>query len=154
MISSSFARIERARVDFAAGRLDLLHQRFELGAVAAPGEHREPFQSKLLGDFAADVIPGADHGHGRVSLLQGRSPGQVNSVAFELAPAIAARSFSRPGAAQSLRELVLEYFSTGSRRQRIEDDLQGGGVRHMPVTLTVHEFGLDSEVFSSGEKVH
>src|SRR5450631_1911085 len=80
------ARIERARVDFAAGRLDFLHQRFELGAVAAPGEHREPFRSKLLSDFAADVVPGADHGYGRVSLLQGCSPGQVNSVAFELAP--------------------------------------------------------------------
>jgi hypothetical protein len=87
------ARIERARLDFAAGRLDLLHQRFELGTVAAPGEHRKPLRSKLLGDFAADVIPGADHGHGRVSHLQGCSHGQVSSVAFELAPAIPARSF-------------------------------------------------------------
>src|SRR5229473_1667446 len=37
------ARIERARVDFSARRLDLLHQRFELGTVAAPGKHRETF---------------------------------------------------------------------------------------------------------------
>ena len=35
------ARVERAGVDFSAGLLDLLHQRFELGAVAAAGEHGE-----------------------------------------------------------------------------------------------------------------
>src|SRR5882757_7025798 len=93
MISSSL-RASSERAYFAAGRLDLLHQRFELGTVAAPGEHRKPLRSKLLGDFVADVIPGADHGHGRVSHLQGCSHGQVSSVAFELAPAIPARSFS------------------------------------------------------------
>ena len=42
------ARIERAGVNFAAGRLDLLDQRFELGAVAAPGEHRKPSEANFL----------------------------------------------------------------------------------------------------------
>ena len=77
------ARIERARVNLAPGRLDLLDQRFELGAVAAPGEHRNSFRGKLLGDLAADEVTGADHGHGRVSLLQGCSPSQVKFVVFE-----------------------------------------------------------------------
>src|ERR1700686_1083614 len=39
-------------------------------------------------------------------------------------------------------------------RQGIEDDFQRRGIRHMAVTLTVDIFGLDSEVFSFGEKVH
>ena len=68
------ARIERAGVNFTAGLLDLLDQRFELGAVAAPGEHRESLGGELLCDFAADIVTGADHGHGRVSLLQGVLP--------------------------------------------------------------------------------
>ena len=42
----------------------------------------------------------------------------------------------------------------GLRRQGIEDNLEGGRVRHTAVTLTVHEFGLDSLVFSLSEKVH
>ena len=42
----------------------------------------------------------------------------------------------------------------GSNRQGIEDDPQRGCVCHMPVTLTVDKFGLDSGVFSFGEKVH
>ena len=41
-----------------------------------------------------------------------------------------------------------------SNRQSIEDDPQRGCVCHMPVTLTVDKFGLDSGVFSFGEKVH
>jgi hypothetical protein len=69
------ACVERARVNFAAGLLDLLDQRLELGAITAPGKHREALRGKLFGDFAADVVTGADHGHGCVSLLQGLSPG-------------------------------------------------------------------------------
>src|SRR3954447_5759949 len=69
------ARIERARVNFAAGLLDLLDERFELGAVAASREHRKALGGKLLCNLAADKITGADHGHGRVSLLHGTSPG-------------------------------------------------------------------------------
>src|SRR5450432_650471 len=110
------ARIERARVDFSPRGLDLLDQRFELGAVAAPGEHREPFRSKFLGDFGADVIPGADHGHGRVSLLQGCSPGQVSSVAFELAPRDPFRGQAprRDSASLCLRILPVEVAGEAS----------------------------------------
>jgi hypothetical protein len=39
-------------------------------------------------------------------------------------------------------------------RLGIEDNPQRRRVRHMPVTLPVDKFGLDSEVFSSDEKVH
>ena len=39
-------------------------------------------------------------------------------------------------------------------RQGIENDLKRGCVRHMPVTLTVDKFGLDSQLLSFGEKVH
>jgi hypothetical protein len=42
----------------------------------------------------------------------------------------------------------------GLNRQGIEDDPERGCVCHMPVTLTVDKFGLDSGVFSFGEKVH
>ena len=42
----------------------------------------------------------------------------------------------------------------GSNRQGIEDDSQRGCVCHMPVTLTIDKFGLDSCGFSFGEKVH
>jgi hypothetical protein len=35
------ARVERAGVDFSTSLLDLLYQRFELGAVAATGKHGE-----------------------------------------------------------------------------------------------------------------
>src|ERR1700738_5298439 len=41
-----------------------------------------------------------------------------------------------------------------SNRQRIDDDFQRRGARHMAVTLTVDKFGLDSEVFGFGVKVH
>jgi hypothetical protein len=64
------ARIQRTRVDFAAGGFDGLHQRVQLGAIAAAREHREPLGCKLLCDLAADIVAGSDHGHGRVSLLQ------------------------------------------------------------------------------------
>ena len=101
------ARIERARVNFAAGLLDLLDQRFELGAVAAPGEHREALRGELLCDLAADEVTGADHGHGRVSLLQGCSPGQVRSVVCEVRAGLR-RIALRLRALQGLRELVLE----------------------------------------------
>ena len=78
------ARVERARVNFAAGLLDLLDERLELGAVAAPGEHRKAFGGELLCNFTADKVASTDHGHGRVSLLQGYSPGQVRSVVCEV----------------------------------------------------------------------
>jgi hypothetical protein len=39
-------------------------------------------------------------------------------------------------------------------RQGFEDDFEGGRARHMPVTLTVNKFGLDSPLFGFGEKVH
>ena len=39
-------------------------------------------------------------------------------------------------------------------RQGVEDDLQCGFVRHMPVTLTVDKFGLNTQLFGSGGKVH
>jgi len=42
----------------------------------------------------------------------------------------------------------------GPYRQRIENDLQCRGIRHMAVTLTVHEFGLNTQLSGSGEKVH
>src|SRR4051812_38184508 len=42
------ARIERARVNFAAGLFDLLDERFELGAVAASREPRSPRRRTFL----------------------------------------------------------------------------------------------------------
>jgi hypothetical protein len=68
------SRVERAGVDFTTGRLDLLDQRLQLGAVAAPGEDRKTFGGKFLGDLAADEVAGANDCHGCVSLLQGTSP--------------------------------------------------------------------------------
>jgi hypothetical protein len=38
--------------------------------------------------------------------------------------------------------------------QGIQDNLEGCRVRHMPVTLPVNKFGLDSQVFGFREKVH
>src|ERR1700687_2088376 len=49
---------------------------------------------------------------------------------------------------------LLEKPVWGPHWQGVEDDFQRGWVRYMPVTLTVQEFGLDSQLFSSGEKVH
>ena len=63
------ARIERAAEDGAAGSLDFLHQRLELFAVAAAGEHGESFGREFFCDLGADVVAGADHGAGGVSLL-------------------------------------------------------------------------------------
>src|SRR6202021_214647 len=65
------AGIERTGVDFAAGGFDRLHQRIQLGAIAAAREHRDAVECELPGDLAADIVAGADHRHGRVSLLQG-----------------------------------------------------------------------------------
>ena len=42
----------------------------------------------------------------------------------------------------------------GANRQGIDDDLKGGLIRHMAVTLTVDKLGLDSQLISFGEKVH
>jgi hypothetical protein len=42
----------------------------------------------------------------------------------------------------------------GLRRQRIEDNFKRGGIRHTAVTLTVHEFGLNSLASGLSEKVH
>ncbi|HKS19886.1 MAG TPA: hypothetical protein VJS63_11840 [Bradyrhizobium sp.] len=39
-------------------------------------------------------------------------------------------------------------------RQGIEDRFQGRRVRHTAVTLTVHEFRLDSQGSGFGKKVH
>src|SRR3954454_1196490 len=49
------ARIERARVNFAAGLLDLLDERFELGGVAASRKHRKALGGELL--FNLRFIP-------------------------------------------------------------------------------------------------
>ena len=49
---------------------------------------------------------------------------------------------------------LVEKPARYSNRQGAQDDFQRRGVRHMAVTLTVDKFGLDSEVFSFGEKVH
>src|SRR6202030_3581930 len=67
-------RIQRARVDLAACGFNVLDQWRELVAVAAAGKDREPFGGKFLGDFAADIVAGADDSYGLVSLLQGSSP--------------------------------------------------------------------------------
>src|SRR6266852_3202835 len=48
----------------------------------------------------------------------------------------------------------LEKPVWGPHRQGAEDDFQRGCVRYMPVTLTIDKFGLDPQVFGSGEKVH
>ena len=67
--SSSF-RASSVRADDRSARgLDLLDQRFELGAVAPAGEHGEAFGGEFLGDLAADIIAGADHGDGCVAFL-------------------------------------------------------------------------------------
>ena len=39
-------------------------------------------------------------------------------------------------------------------RHGIDNDFQRRGIRHMLVTLTVDKFGLDSEVYGLGKKVH
>jgi len=57
-------------VNFAAGRFDLLDQRLEFGPVAAARKDGETFGGEFLGNLAADVVTGADHGHRRVSLGQ------------------------------------------------------------------------------------
>ena len=65
------ARVQRTRMDLAALGLDVLYQRLELGAVAAPCEDREPFGRKFLGNLAANIVAGTDDCRGRLSLLQG-----------------------------------------------------------------------------------
>ena len=68
-ISSSLRASSERADDRAAGGLDLLHQRLELVAVAPAGEHGKAFGGEFLGDLGADVIAGADHRDGCVSLL-------------------------------------------------------------------------------------
>src|SRR5256885_1237447 len=51
--------------------------------AVAPGQHREALGGELLCNLAADIVASTDHGHGRVSLLQGCSPGQVRYVVCE-----------------------------------------------------------------------
>src|SRR5215470_6089490 len=92
------ARIERSGVDLAAGRLDLLNQGFELGAVAAAGEDRETFGSEFLGNLAADIVAGADHCHGPIPLVQWTSPASSKVVA----------RFAGALSAQRNRQLVLQ----------------------------------------------
>src|SRR5258706_16428812 len=58
----------------------------------------------------------------------------------------------RPAGADHHR--LLEKSVGFPYRKGIENDLQCLSVRHMAVTLAVEEFGLDSEVFSFGVKVH
>ena len=55
------ARVQRTREDRSSGALDFLHQRLELGAIAPPREHGEPFSCEFLRDLGADVVAGADH---------------------------------------------------------------------------------------------
>src|SRR6185436_8130706 len=70
------AGIERPREDLAAARLDLLHQRGELVAVAAAGEDRKALGSEFLGDFGADKVSRTDDRRGRISLSHWFSPVQ------------------------------------------------------------------------------
>jgi hypothetical protein len=58
------------------------------------------------------------------------------------------------GLAEANHHRPAEQPVWGSNRQGIEDDPERGFVCHMPVTLTVNKFGLDSNAFSFGEKVH
>src|SRR5207253_1190823 len=60
---------ERAAEDRTTSGFDFLHQRFQLLAIAAAGEHRKTFRGELFGDLGADIIAGADHGAGSVALL-------------------------------------------------------------------------------------
>src|SRR5262249_30011221 len=77
------ARIQRARVDLAGRRFDLLDQRLELGAVATSSENRETFGGEFLGDLAANIVAGTYHRDRPVSLLQ-RFPPALNGQANEL----------------------------------------------------------------------
>src|SRR5580693_3391129 len=62
-------RVERARHDRSAGGLDLLDQRLKLGAVAPAGKDGESFGGEFLGDLGADIVAGANHRGGCISLL-------------------------------------------------------------------------------------
>src|SRR6185312_7944289 len=68
------SRIERAGEDGAAGGFHFLHQRFELFAVAPPGEDGKAFGGEFLDDLGADIVAGADHGDRGVTLLHVCSP--------------------------------------------------------------------------------
>ena len=90
-----------------------------------------------------------------------RSP--VSPSAITLRPAtIFQRTGNVAACASSVREGWPDRITTGLAekpvrrlgRQGIEDDFQRRRVRHMAVTLPVDKFGLDSQVFSFGEKVH
>ena len=69
MVSSSFRASSERREDGSACGFHFLHQRLELFAVAPPGEHGETFGGEFLDDLGADVVAGADHGDGGVTLL-------------------------------------------------------------------------------------
>src|SRR5258708_37794095 len=56
-----FPRVQRARDDRSARALDFPDQRLELGAVAPPCEHGEPFGCEFLRDLGADIVTSADH---------------------------------------------------------------------------------------------
>ena len=90
-----------------------------------------------------------------------RSP--VSPSAITLGPATifqrsgnvaACLSSVRAGRPDRITTGLLEKPVRDPRRQGIDNDLQRGFVRHMAVTLTVHKFGLDSQFFGFGEKVH
>src|SRR5260221_316204 len=66
--------VQRARDDRSAGRLDLLDQWLQLGAVAPAGEYGETFGREFLGDLATDVIAGADDSHGGIAFLHCGAP--------------------------------------------------------------------------------
>src|SRR5258705_219900 len=62
-------RVQRAREDRSSGALDFLDQRLELGAIAPPREHGEPFGCEFLRDLGADVVAGTDHRGGCVAFF-------------------------------------------------------------------------------------
>src|ERR1700687_4045658 len=115
MISSSLrASSERAWISPPAASIS-----FTSGSSLAPlrraGDTLETFGRKLLGDLAADKVTGADHGHGRVSLLQGCSPGQVKSVSYEaVAHFRVGQASCRDSASLCLRILPVEVAGRAS----------------------------------------
>ena len=58
---SFLARIERARDDPSALRLDVGDQRRQLHTLPPSSDHDKSFGSELPGDRGADVVAGADH---------------------------------------------------------------------------------------------
>src|SRR5882672_11186170 len=102
------ASVERARDYRAVSGLDFPDQRLELGAVASSGEYDESFGGEFLRDLGTDIIAGADHRDGCISVFHSEALHGLTAIV----PSLRANGSRECAPDDRLREAIQRFLES------------------------------------------